>query len=109
MSRVLLDGLQKKRETARSLPLFQHYALCLSPSAIKSARFRPVRDRGDMSPPAVTNVEAPYSRVKPTPKEGLSHITSPRTQRQTRELLKSEGDKDRDQKSPSTAPEVIYF
>ncbi|XP_073242389.1 rho guanine nucleotide exchange factor 28-like isoform X6 [Porites lutea] len=80
-----------------------------SDSAIKSARFRPVRDRGDMSPPAVTNVEAPYSRVKPTPKEGLSHISSPRTQRQARELLKSEGDKDRDQKSPSTAPEVIYF
>ena len=68
-----------------------------------------MRDRGDMSPPAVTNVEAPYSRVKPAPKEGLSHISSPRTQRQTRELLKSEGDKDRDQKSPSTAPEVIYF
>lgn len=80
-----------------------------SDSAIKSARFRPVRDRGDMSPPAVTNVEAPYNRVKPTPKEGLSHISSPHTQRQTRELLKSEGDKDRDQKSPSTASEVIYF
>ena len=73
-------------------------------SAVKSARFRPVR--GDTSPP---------QQIKPDQhgklKHNLPHLSSPRTQRHARLLPKDEEDKEREQKdkSPGTAPEVIYF
>ena len=78
-------------------------------SAIKSARFRPVRERGDMSPPPQSKADPPHSRLKS--REGIPHITSPRTHRQARGLLKDEGDKEREQtdKNPAAAQEVIYF
>jgi len=75
----------------------------------RSARFRPVRDRGDLSPPPQSKADQHQSRVKPTPKEGLPHISSPRTHRPPGGLHKDEGDKEQKDKNPGTAQEVIYF
>ena len=76
-------------------------------SGVKSARFRPVRERGDMSPPQQIKADHQHGRLK----HNVPLITSPRTQRHARLLPKDEEDKERGQKdkSPSTAQEVIYF
>lgn len=73
-------------------------------SAVKSARFRPVR--GDTSPPQQFKADHQHSRLKHMP-----HLSSPRTQRHARLLPKDEEDKEREQKdkSPGTTQEVIYF
>lgn len=76
-----------------------------SDSAVKSARFRPVR--GDASPPQQIKADHQHSRLK----HNLPHLSSPRTQRHGRLLPKDDEDKEREQKekSPGTAQEVIYF
>lgn len=61
-----------------------------------------------MSPPSLSKADSQHSRLKPTPKEGLPHISSPRTHRQAHALHKDNGDKERD-KTPGTTQEVIYF
>ena len=73
-------------------------------SAVKSARFRPVR--GDTSPPQQIKPDQ-HNRLK----HNLPHLSSPRSQRHARLLPKDEEDKERDQKdkSPGTPQEVIYF
>lgn len=81
-----------------------------SDSAIKSARFRPVRDRGDVSPPPQPKVESLQGKLKSVPKEGIPQISSPRSHRLARVFHKDEGDKERGQdKGPGAAHEVIYF
>lgn len=73
-------------------------------SAVKSARFRPVR--GDTSPPQQIKADHQHRF-----KHNLPHLSSPRTQRHARLLPKDEEDKEREQKdkSPGTPQEVIYF
>ena len=80
---------------------------------MKSARFRPVRERGgDTSPPQQIKADHQQSRLKHNLREQVQQLSSPRAQRQTRALHKDEEDKEREQKDKSpagTTQEVIYF